>query len=345
MPRTASILFLAALVAGTWLSRTTPLRTWRGPQQGIAMDAYQARPVQADFDRIADLGASHLAIFTWATMPTHTSPEVVRFAGDTVDWALTDRGILAMGRMARRAGLRTVVLPTLADFVDGHWRGEATMADEASWAAWFESYRTFVLHHADLAERIGAVGFSVGTELRETTHRETQWRETIAMVRERFSGWLTYAANWDDYRAVPWWDALDVVGVQAYFELGTVRADLEDAEIRSRLLAAWQPIAEDLRALGRETDRKILFTEIGYKSHAGSTNFPWEWGIEGPADPRLQHIAYEVAFDVFWDQAWFEGFYWWKWHPATGLAVDRSRDFTPQGKPAEEVLRRRWRTR
>ena len=59
----------------------------------------------------------------------------------------------------------------------------------------------------------------VGTQLDRTLHFEDDWRLIIATVRRYFEGTLTYAANWTDYEKVPFWDALDVIGIQAYFPL------------------------------------------------------------------------------------------------------------------------------
>lgn len=310
-----------------------------GPQRGVAFDAFQAAPHVGDFAAIKELGASHVAFFPFAYMHGHMEPRVFRYEGPHVDWSLTDEGLLSLGSMAREAGLDVLIVPTLADFTDGHWRGEVRMADEDSWTVWFESYRTFVIHYADIAEEMRASGFSVGTELRETVSRVGQWIEIIDAVRERFRGWITYAANWDDYDLVPWWHRLDLIGVQAYFELGDPGSGPRD-ERRERLIRAWDPIKAKLAALSRATGKRILFTEIGYKSHSLATVEPWRWEIEGVADATLQAAAYEAAFDSFWTQPWFAGFYWWKWRPNPGEDRDYDRDFTPQGKAAEVVLRR-----
>jgi hypothetical protein len=276
-------------------------------------------------------------------MRSHTEPLVLRYEGTDLDWSLTDQGLLSMGAMAREVDLNVVIIPTLADFTDGHWRGEVRMADEASWAAWFRSYREFVIHYAELAEAMTAKGFSVGTELRETVNREDDWRITIAQVRQRFGGWLTYAANWDDYESVPWWTQLDLIGVQAYFEVGNPGGGSAAAQVGA-LVRGWAPIRERLARLSEATGKRVLFTEIGYKSHTESTTFPWNWEIEGAPDPGLQAVAYEAAFKVFWNQPWFAGFYWWKWRPDPAADEDYERDFTPQGKLAEQVLRQYYST-
>jgi hypothetical protein len=86
--------------------------------------------------------------------------------------------------------------------------------------------------------------------------------------------------------------------------------------------------------------KRVLFTEIGYKSHGGATVHPWDWEISGARDWGLQASAYEAAFDALWREPWFAGFYWWKWRPDARSDTDYERDFTPQGKPAEAVVRR-----
>ena len=41
----------------------------------------------------------------------------------------------------------------------------------------------------------------------------------ILKIKEVYKGKLTYAANWDEFKRVPFWKALDYIGVDAYFPL------------------------------------------------------------------------------------------------------------------------------
>ena len=61
--------------------------------------------------------------------------------------------------------------------------------------------------------------FSVGTELQiPALQREADWRQLIKDVRAVYSGKLIYSANWyEEYEGIKFWDALDAIGVQAYF--------------------------------------------------------------------------------------------------------------------------------
>ena len=55
-----------------------------------------------------------------------------------------------------------------------------------------------------------------------TAKREENWRSIIEAVRAIFTkpDSLTYAANWgEEERAIRWWDALDYIGIDAYYPL------------------------------------------------------------------------------------------------------------------------------
>jgi hypothetical protein len=84
-----------------------------------------------------------------------------------------------------------------------------------------------------------------------------------------------------------------------------------------------------------------VLTEIGYKSADRTAEQPWLWRSEEPVDLEEQARCYEAMFRTLWDRSWFKGIFVWKWFPGFDTSrSDSDRGFTPQGKPAEEVLRR-----
>lgn len=106
-------------------------------------------------------------------------------------------------------------------------------------------YETFVTHYAQLAQFWGVEQLCIGTELQATQSREANWRDVVAAARAVYSGSLTYSANHDDPgEAVTWWDALDTIGVSAYYQLTG-----ENDPILDELRAAWTSRAEVLSDL------------------------------------------------------------------------------------------------
>jgi len=240
----------------------------------------------------------------------------------------SDSGLIKVINYAHTLGM-TVWLKPHVDVMSGAWRGNITFANEADWAAWFTSYNTFISHYLDLAAAHNVDGFVIGTEFKAAEARESDWRNTISLGRSKFSGLMSYSANHDSYAAVNWWDALDFIGVDAYFPLTASYSPTVP-----ELVAAWTPWKNDLSAFAALWNKDIVFLEIGYQSNNGTNVTPW-W-TNGGADLQEQSDCYEAAFQALFSEPWFKGMYWWMWYWDPSQNVN---GFDVYNKPAEDNLR------
>lgn len=239
----------------------------------------------------------------------------------------TDEALGHTINVAHSLGMRVMLKPHV-DVDDGTYRGEVYPPD-----AWFESYEKFILHYARLAQKYNCEMFAVGTELKGATTWEQgkRWRRLIGKIRSVYKGPLTYAANWDEYDTIGFWDDLDYIGIDAYFPLtNKFNPTLKD------LIAGWEESAgkiEDWRSR-QNLDKPVLFTEIGYPSVDGAGMQPWI-GLTNVKDRQEQADCIEAAFQVLTKKPWFRGFYWWHYFP-----VDKplTEDLTLKGKLAEDVF-------
>ena len=103
---------------------------------------------------------------------------------------------------------------------------------------------------------------------------DRRWRKLIADIRRVYTGKLTYAANFDHYDQVTFWDALDLIGINAYFEL---RRDLSTADLNRRLTRSWREVFDRIQTFRAQHHLRIpvLFTELGYTQRRHSTLRPW----------------------------------------------------------------------
>ncbi|TMQ61829.1 MAG: hypothetical protein E6K75_00690 [Candidatus Eisenbacteria bacterium] len=169
----------------------------------------------------------------------------------------------------------------------GGWSGSIAMKNEEDWARWFAGYRGFILHYADLAERSGAEALAVGTELGGTTAREREWRAIVAEVRRHYHGTLVYCANWaEDLHHTQFWDALDWIGVQAYYPLCDQRAPTTQALVRG-----WSGPLADLETIAKIWGKPVVLTEVGYHSLDTAAIRPWEWDLPGSLSMETQAFA------------------------------------------------------
>jgi len=135
---------------------------------------------------------------------------------------------------------------------------------------------------------------------------------------------------------------LDWIGIQAYFPLSNkTNPDL------SELKEGWVAHRDAIQSVSRKYGKPVVFKEIGYRSDENAAVEPWVWpSIPQPAakkDLETQVCCYESFFQTFWHEPWFAGAYIWKWFPASDVSPgyfseNPSRNFTPQFKPAQEVL-------
>src|SRR4030065_873482 len=96
-----------------------------------------------------------------------------------------------------------------------------------------------------------------------------------------------------------WWDAVDIIGVDAYYPLSTKTTPSLD-ELRT----AWQPIVVSLASLAAKWKKPLILTEIGYRSIDGTAMHPWDWQIQGGGCCQAQVARYQDAFARCYRQAW-----------------------------------------
>jgi hypothetical protein len=209
------------------------------------------------------------------------------------------------------------------------WRGEILPSKE-----WFESYSNFINYFAEIAEQSNVEMFCIGCELKATTNQKTQWENLINDIRARYSGPITYAADWTNYKYIEWWDSLDYVGIDAYFFLTLFNNDPTIEELKS----AWNNHANEIEEWISNVNKPLIFTEIGYRSGDGTAMAPSNYWSNMPIDLQEQNDCYEAAFQTLWNRNWFYGFYWWTWihYPNKGGLNDNSH--TPQNKPVENII-------
>lgn len=334
----------SAPVDGDGRVRTTegigasPSAVWPEAERirGLALSASRDEVTEEALRPLASVGANWVAVIPYAFL-SPDDPNVV-FDRERQFWGERTEGVAATIEHARANGLKVLLKPHL--WVRGQgWPGEFVPGSEAHWTTFLEGYADYVLRFARIADSLDVDMLSIGTEVdRVAIERPDFWRDLISRVREVYGGPLTYAANWDRYQDVAFWDALDLIGVDAYFPLvADATPQVDD------LVAAWEPWATRLAKVSARTGKPVLFAEFGYRSMDGAAGEQWELpdgraarGI--PPNAVAQAAAYEALFRVWWDRPWFAGGFAWKWYPGDPSPEWAATDYTPQGKLAESVI-------
>ena len=285
-----------------------------------------------------------VTLVTWGYQNDYDSPIVTHHnTSDSLQLLRHTSSLLKRIESVRNAGFKVFFKPHLwiNNPSNRERRSDIYPTNEANWELWKKSYRNFILDCAKTAEQTNVEMFCIGTELSKlTTEKPVYWKNLIQEVRNIYSGKITYAANWyNEFEEITFWDELDFVGIQAYFPL--VKNKYPTVKQISR---GWNKYFPAIESIHKKYNRKILFTEMGYKSTANSAIEPWRW-LEHGADQdkhfstETQSNCYEAFFNTVWKKEWFAGVHIWQ---LRSNYVERpgknNLDFTPQGKPAENII-------
>lgn len=303
-------------------------------QRGFALptwnrDGYTDPEMDKYIQEIVDTGAGWIQFTPTGYQDSKNADEIT-----STSQTPTSRGVERAISLAHKYGLKVLLKPAVDVSNSPGSQAEIRPGDHD---AWFASYKSFIRRYADIAARHKVEQFAVGTELAGVSHDRDRWLDVIHMVRARYQGTLLYAANFNEYEHVAFWDALDLIGIDAYWSLSQ-----QPTTDVIALEQAWQPIRADLAAFAARTHRRILFTEAGYTSAHGTTTRPHSWTISEIPDQAEQAAAYQALLTSFDKQPWWAGVFWWVWNALPDKDGIHTLDFTPRGKAAESVVRKWW---
>lgn len=301
---------------------------------GVSFVASKDSILQKNIAPLKNIYADYAAIMPFGFIKSIEHPEI-NYNQERQWFGETEKGARQYIELLHNNNIKVMMKPQI-----WVWHGEFTgllkMATEADWLALENSYRNFILDFAKVAEEENVEILCIGTELEKfIMHRPEYWRNLIAEVKNVYSGKLTYAANWDEYKRVPFWNDLDYIGVDAYFPVAESKTPTVE-ESRS----GWQNWKEELKRVSERENKKILFTEYGYRSVDFAGKEPWESNYKLTSmNFEAQNNTLRGLYEEVWNEQWFAGGFLWKWfvaHDRVGGETDNQ--FTPQNKPAEVIV-------
>lgn len=256
----------------------------------------------------------------------------------------TDRDIDAFVTKAHSKGVKVCLKPML-NSEDNMWRAhigfpDLNMSDmDIYWEKWFDSYKHYILHYAELAQELNCEMFCIGCEMLGTEHRKYEWLHIIEEVRKIYSGKVIYNTNHDHEDSVEWFDVLDYIGTSAYYPVGI------NGVTHDEMVKEWEKIKWRLDAIAENRRKKYIFMEIGCRSAQGSSSTPWDFTLNLPWNEDEQALFYETCMEVFMPDKNFAGVFWWDWPTITYNTLEEAKKdlgFNIHLKKAEEVVKNRY---
>lgn len=313
-----------------------PIESSQWPGRG-----YGTASSEALLDELARMGTTWISVTPFGRIWSLSSTEIQM--DFEAPFGENRAAVARMIRQAKARGIGVLLIPHL--WVEtGGWRGDLDPGSEEGWRAYQASYRAFVLSWAELAAEAGADGFSIGVECKSWSGRfGDYWTGLIRDIRQRFPGFLTYSANWDEVDGVVFWDQLDLIGVNAFYPLshhdGASYAEYLEGAGRAR---------DGIRQVSEQLQMPVLFVEVGYTTRRDAAVQPWLWPDDMTNvvfDEHEQARALSALFETFLPEPWFAGFFLWRYYAdLDDVSQEHIWGFSPHGKVAEPMLSQvfRW---
>ncbi len=251
-----------------------------------------------------------------------------------------DESLIVAGQYARALGMKIMLKPHI--WVSWRsWPGDIDFETEMEVDRFFTSYGNLMLHYAMLAQMQQFESLCIGVEFVKLTQRyENRWRDLIAKVRKVYSGQLIYAANWgQEFENIKFWDALDAIGLNSYYPLSK-KDEFDRGEIEKSL----QRIFTKIKQVKQKFNRPVYFTEVGFASRPVSWRNPHIDGHNKAVDLVAQQQCFQVLLSHIAVNGAVDGLFIWKWPTHLGVGGKNHSSFTPNGKPAEQEIRKYYHT-
>ena len=298
------------------------------------------RPINAQgMAGIEQSGANWVAIIPYAH--AYAGKPEISYEKDRRWWGEGPEGVAQLVRYAHKLGYKVMLKPHVWVIGQG-WPGEFSLDNETDWRAWERNYARYLEVITSIASTTETELLCIGTEYRMAVRQRPEfWKQLIQDVRESYGGELTYAANWDNFEQVSFWNELDYIGIDAYFPLCN-----DKTPTVTRLKKHWQRPLEAIQQVQQQAAKPVLFTEYGYESLDYACKGHWELNKDTLQVNHLaQANAYRAMYQTFWDEPWFAGGFLWKWFPESDRLKEsqrRERGFTPQYKPVLSTIKQHY---
>ncbi len=266
---------------------------------------------------------------------------------------------------ARALGLNVAVFPQAnLPAPTANWWIDASRTP-AWWQAWFEAYRMFALHNAQVARESGAQMLILGGEwvvpalpngllatgepANAPADAEARWRSLLEEVRATFGGPIFWAMPYDQQMSArpPFLDAVDGVYLLWDAPIGDARSPSQDEMI----VEIVRQLDEVLKPFSDEVGKPILIA-AAYPSVRGAATgcvdvgqtYCLSWDLLSPPhtppqdlepDLDLQREIYEALLVAINQRPWIGGFVSRGYYPP---AILHDVSASVHGKPAADVL-------
>jgi hypothetical protein len=200
---------------------------------------------------------------------------------------------------------------------------------------WSEQYVAFIGKYLAIATTMGLPRFVIGTEL-DHVSETSEFIGIVSQARALYKGQILYAASYDHFVNAQIWKHVDALGIDAYFNL-----DNSSDYSMNTIMESWNYWLNIISEVASNFDKPVIITEVGYASREGVTKNSGSWESSASYNGKVQADCYKALLSQADRFKKIIGIFWWQWELGE-VGGEGNIDYTPRGKPAEQVIKEYW---
>lgn len=328
------------------------------PDYNPSWDAFNQTAMQS----LAQMNANWVALTPTWHLTNQTIPRFDQVLGKDILWP----DLARMIANAQSQGLQLALFPQAAFPTDQDEWWSTARRDGAWWQSWFEGYRTFTLHHADVAAQHDVETLILGGEWLTPalpqgklangdsslvpSDAEARWSDLLAEIRQRFSGQILWALPYSQVLEPPppFLDQVDGV----YLLWSAPLSNNSDAGVAELEAVAGRLLDDEIQPLQRDQGIPVILA-IAYPSASGgitgciaadSQEECLSWEALAPTQPEQYQVeldlqeqveVYNALLAAVNERPWIDGVVSRGYYPPVAL---EDKSASVHGKPAADVL-------
>jgi hypothetical protein len=205
---------------------------------------------------------------------------------------------------------------------------------------WLLSYEKFLNYTASLATDMNASIFMINGPIDAIERDELLMRRLVSNIRQLYDGYITYTASHSSFSLIRWWDAMDLIAINAWMPFTTsYNPKIDD------FITTWDGLYPQLLQAYNKWKKPIVFSELGLQSREGANISPKNMTFSKSGEVKFSWVEQSKYYRAInqtkiWSAPWFKGTFFVGWDLAQGnLLLQEDTSFSIRDKPAELDLK------
>jgi hypothetical protein len=277
-------------------------------------------------NKLKSLGVNTLFLTPYYSTPDPCSDQI-----DSSELTIPDSQLCRAVEIALEAGIEVILKP----HIDCRGGQPRYTIEPHNYDVWMEQYKGFINKYLSITRKYNLQSFVIATEL-DNIIQSNQFIEFCDSIRSADDIRIIISASYNHFASSKIWKHADVIGVNAYLNF-----DNSEKPLESTLYETWNYWLNTITQLSEINGKPVILTEVGFMSRSNAAQNPGDFSGNYAIDYNVQDMCYRSLLAQACKFSAIKGIFFWQWELGTS-GSNTDGDYTPEGKPAENTIKRYW---